>query len=54
MTIQPSDQPLATADMPVAPISPVEREQALEQGHDFKAKVEACAEDLAQTNQGTK
>ncbi len=52
--IQPSSLPLATADISVAPIPPVALEQALEQSHDVKAKVEACAEDLAQTNEGTK
>lgn len=36
------------------PIAPVALEQALEQSHEVKAKVEACAEDLAQANEGTK
>ncbi|MEO7853967.1 MAG: GGDEF domain-containing protein [Rubrivivax sp.] len=45
---------MTTADVPVAPISPVALEQALEQSHEVKAKVEACAEDLAQANEGTK
>ncbi|MEP7298111.1 MAG: GGDEF domain-containing protein [Burkholderiales bacterium] len=52
--IQPNSLPLATADISVAPISPVALEQALQQSHDVKAKVEACAEDLTQANQGTK
>ena len=52
--VQPSSLPLATADVPVASISPVALEQALEQSHDVKVKVEACAEDLAQANEGTK
>lgn len=52
--IQPNSRPLTTADIPGAPIPPVALEQALEQSHDVKAKVEACAEDLAQANQGTK
>ena len=51
---QPSSLPLATADLPAAPISPVALEQALEQSHEVKAKVESCAEDLAQANEGTK
>ena len=52
--IQPNSLALTPADIPMAPISPVALEQALEQSHDVKAKVEACAEDLAQANQGTK
>lgn len=52
--IQPNSPPLATAGIPAAPISPVALEQALQQSHDVKAKVEACAEDLTQANQGTK
>ena len=52
--IQPSSLTLATADLPVAPISPVALEHALDQSHEVKAKVEACAEDLAQANEGTK
>ena len=51
---QPNSVPQETAHVPVAPISPVALEQALEQSHDVKAKVEACAEDLAQANEGTK
>ena len=54
MMIQPNSLALTPADIPMAPISPVALEQALEQSHDVKAKVEACAEDLAQANQGTK
>ena len=49
--IKPSSLSLATADTPVAPAA---LEQALEQSHEVKAKVEACAEDLAQANEGTK
>ena len=49
--IQPSSSSLATANPPVAPAT---LEQALEQSHEVKAKVEACAEDLAQANEGTK
>ena len=51
---------MATADTPMAPmppmppVAPVALEQALEQSHEVKAKVEACAEDLAQANEGTK
>ena len=52
--IQPSSVPLATADITVTPMSPVLLEQALEQSQEVKAKVEACAEDLAQANEGTK
>ena len=57
MTIQPSSRPLVTADTPaapVAPVAPVALTLALEQSHEVKAKVEACAEDLAQANEGTK
>ena len=53
--IQPSSSSsLVTADTPVPPVAPVALEQALEQSREVKAKVEACAEDLAQANQGTK
>ncbi len=52
--IQPSPLSRATADTPVPPVAPVALEQALEQSHEVKAKVEACAEDLAQANEGTK
>ncbi len=52
--IQPSSLPLATADIPAASIPPVALEQALDQSHEVKAKVEACAEDLAQANEDTK
>jgi diguanylate cyclase len=55
--IQPSSLSMATADTPMAPVppvAPVALEQALEQSHEVKAKVEACAEDLAQANEGTK
>ncbi len=45
---------MATADTPVTPVAPVALEQALEQSHEVKAKVEACAEDLAQANEGAK
>jgi len=47
----------AAADSPVSPVSPVAPvalAQALEQSHEVKVKVEACAEDLAQANEGTK
>jgi hypothetical protein len=55
MVIQHSSpSSLATTDSPVPPVAPVALEQALEQSHDVKAKVEACAEDLAQANEGTK
>lgn len=37
--------------MPVLPVTPVALEQALEQSHEIKAKVEACAEDLALANE---
>ena len=52
--IEPSSLPLVTADAPAALISPATLEQALEQSHEVKAKVEACAEDLAHANAGTK
>ena len=51
---QPNPPPLAAAHVPLVAISPVALEQALEQSQDVKAKVEACAEDLAQANEGTK
>lgn len=45
---------LVTADTLLPPVAPVALEQALEQSHDVKAKVEACAEDLAIANQTAK
>ncbi len=45
---------LAKVDSAVSTAAPVALEQALEQSHEVKAKVEACAVDLAQTNEGTK
>ena len=35
-------------------MAPTALKQALEQSHDVKAKVEACAEDLAEANEGAK
>ncbi|MBC8057789.1 MAG: GGDEF domain-containing protein [Rhizobiales bacterium] len=43
-----SPEPAAQPDVPVA------LEQALEQSHEVKAKVEACAEDLASANDNAK
>lgn len=37
--------------MPAMPVAPIALEQALEQSHDIKAKVEACAEELALANE---
>jgi diguanylate cyclase len=55
MTTRPSStSSLAIADKPVPSVTPPGLEQALEQSHDVKAKVEACAEDLAQANEDTK
>ncbi len=48
---QPRPSNPATAGTPIAPVA---LEQALEQSHEVKAKVEACAEDLAQANDGAK
>jgi diguanylate cyclase len=45
---------LVNAGSAVPPVAPVALDQALEQSHEVKAKVEACAEDLAQANEGTK
>ena len=53
MKIQRNSRP-PTAGTPVPPVAAVALEQALEQSHDVKAKVEACAEDLAQANEGAK
>ena len=44
---------LATAGSPLLP-APVALEQALEQSHEVKAKVEGCAEDLALANDNAK
>ena len=54
MMIQPSSSPLTPADTPVPPVAAAALEQALEQSHEVKAKVEACAENLAQANEGAK
>ena len=51
---QPSSSPPGAADISVPQVAPVILKQALEQSHEVKAKVEACAEDLAQANEGTK
>lgn len=50
---QPSASLLASAEATSSP-APVALEQALEQSHEVKAKVEACAEDLALTNDHAK
>lgn len=52
--IQPSSSSLTATDTPVPPVAAAALEQALEQSHEVKAKVEACAEDLAQANEGAK
>lgn len=51
---RPCPVSLVTADTAVPPVAPVALKQALEQSHEVKAKVETCAEDLAQANEGTK
>ena len=45
---------LVPTDTTVLPAAPVALKQALEQSREVKAKVETCAEDLAQANEGTK
>ena len=45
---------LVPTDPTVLPAAPVALKQALEQSREVKAKVETCAEDLAQANEGTK
>ena len=53
--IQPSSSSsLATAEGQMPPVAPVALGQALERSQEVKAKVEACVEDLAQANEGTK
>ena len=49
----PTSSSLPTAETPLSP-APVALEQALEQSHEVKAKVEACAEDLALANDNAK
>lgn len=45
---------LATDDTEAPAVAPVALKQALAQSHEVKDKVETCAEDLAQVNEGTK
>jgi len=49
--IQLGSLSMTTAGTPMAPTA---LKQALEQSHEVKAKVEACAEDLAEANEGAK
>ena len=49
----PNSASLVGTETPLSP-APVALEQALEQSHDVKAKVEACAENLALANDRTK
>ena len=49
----PTSSPLVGTETPLSP-APVALEQALEQSHDVKAKVEACAEDLALASDNAK
>jgi len=44
---------LVSARAPLQLVPPVALKQALEQSHEIKAKVEACAEDLALANEST-
>ncbi len=52
--IQPSFTTQATADTPATPATPDALAQALEQSHEVKAKVEACADELALANEDVK
>jgi diguanylate cyclase (GGDEF)-like protein len=45
---------LVKAAEPSPPVTPLALEQALEQSHEVKAKVESCADDLALANEGAK
>ncbi len=54
MMIQQSPSSPTAADPPVPPVAAASLGQALEQSQEVKAKVEACAEDLAQANEGAK
>ncbi len=45
---------LVTAAEPLPPVAPIALEQALEQSHEVKAKVESCADDLALANESAK
>jgi diguanylate cyclase (GGDEF)-like protein len=45
---------LVTAEAPMPPMAAVALEQALEQSHEVKAKVESCADDLALANSNAK
>ena len=54
MTQHDSPSSLANAGSAVPPVSPDALAKALEQSHEVKEKVEACAEDLAQANESTK
>ena len=49
----PNSSPRVGAGLPLSP-APVALEQALEQSHDVKAKVEGCADDLALVNDKAK